>query len=133
MQQRFSLTSIQGRQHMTKQCPECQTSLEAEQPRCTNCGLIQDSFVYKSRVAAAIMAFSFGLFGLHRFYLGKWWGILYLLFFWTYIPVLISWIEGIVFLCSDQKKWNKKYNQGLSAGSEKGTVLLIIFALVFTS
>ena len=73
---------------------------------------------------------STGLFGIHRFYLGQWWGIFYLLFFWTYIPMLVAIIEGIVFLATSQKVWNDKYNRGLSLGTEKGGVVVIV-PLVF--
>ncbi len=114
---------------MSRQCTECQAHLETGQPRCPQCGSIQDDFVYKSRVAAATLAIVAGMFGAHRFFLGKWWGIFYLLFFWTYIPALIGFIEGIVFLATDQRKWNEKYNQGISAGSERGTIVIFVLFL----
>ncbi|WP_299768079.1 NINE protein [uncultured Pseudoteredinibacter sp.] len=116
---------------MDQYCSECGGALDEKKFRCTQCGLIQDSFSYKSRVAASVMAISFGMFGAHRFYLGQWWGIIYLLFFWTYIPAIIGWVEGIVFLSTNQKNWNKKYNHGLSAGSESGRALLVLFVFVF--
>ncbi|MCV6623387.1 MAG: NINE protein [Cellvibrionaceae bacterium] len=114
---------------MPKHCQECKSELSSGQIRCGQCGLIQEEFVYKSRVAAATLAIVAGMFGLHRFYLGKWWGVFYLLFFWTYIPALIGLIEGIVFLATDQKNWNAKYNQGLSAGSERGGVVIFVLFL----
>ncbi|MBB6519793.1 NINE protein [Pseudoteredinibacter isoporae] len=104
--------------------------MDAEQPQCPQCGAIQEDFVYKSRIAAAALAIGFGFFGVHRFYLGQWWGIFYLLFFWTYVPGLIAWIEGIVFLARDQKAWNAKYNKGVFAGNEKGGVLFVILIFV---
>jgi TM2 domain-containing membrane protein YozV/type II secretory pathway pseudopilin PulG len=115
---------------MNKHCSSCGVELLAECSKCSSCGAIQDSFVYKSRIAAATLALFAGIFGGHRFYLGQWWGIFYLLFCWTYIPWLIAFIEGIVFLSTSQKSWNAKYNQGISAGSEKGTVV-VIFACLF--
>ena len=115
---------------MNKYCSSCGVEMPAEAPQCRSCGAIQDNFVYKSRVAAAVIAFSTGLFGIHRFYLGQWWGIFYLLFFWTYIPMLVAIIEGIVFLATSQKVWNDKYNRGLSLGTEKGGVVVIV-PLVF--
>jgi len=41
--------------------------------------------------------------------LGQWWGIFYLLFCWTFIPSIIAFIEGIVFLVTDDDAWNAKY------------------------
>lgn len=107
-------------------CSSCGTEIEDDSPKCPNCGTIQESFVYKSRIAAAALAFFAGIFGGHRFFLGQWWGVFYLLFFWTYIPWIVGVIEGIIFLSTSQKNWNKKYNQGISAGSEKGTVVILL-------
>lgn len=92
-------------------------------------GQVPANFVYKSRVAASALAFFVGVFGAHRFFLGKWWGIFYLLFFWTYIPWIIAVIEGIVFLTTSQEEWNRKYNSGVSIGQENGTVVGI-FAII---
>ncbi len=48
----------------------------------------------KSDVTAILLAFFLGSFGAHRFYLGQTgWGILYLLFCWTFIPHLVSFVE----------------------------------------
>jgi TM2 domain-containing membrane protein YozV/type II secretory pathway pseudopilin PulG len=111
-------------------CKKCGNALGEQVNVCSTCGLIQDTFYYKSRVAAASLAIFGGIFGAHRFYLGKWWGIFYLLFFWTYIPWLVGLIEGIVFLSTSQENWNEKYNQGISAGSEKGTVVVVLAVIV---
>jgi TM2 domain-containing membrane protein YozV len=43
---------------------------------------------------AFILALLLGGFGAHRFYLGqRSWGITYLLFCWTLIPLVASWVE----------------------------------------
>ena len=48
----------------------------------------------KSDVVAILLAFFLGSFGAHRFYLGETgWGILYLLFCWTFIPHIVAFIE----------------------------------------
>jgi TM2 domain-containing membrane protein YozV len=63
----------------------------------------------KSKSTAAILALFLGGLGIHRFYLGQWWGIWYLLFVWTFIPCIVSFIEGIVFACRSEEDWNKVY------------------------
>ncbi len=70
----------------------------------------------KDRIIAALLALFFGIFGVHHFYLGnKSKGILYLIFFWTIIPAIISFIEGILFLVQDQESFDEKYNNGISS------------------
>lgn len=66
----------------------------------------------KNKVTAALLAFFLGGFGVHRFYLGQVGrGILYLLFCWTPIPWIVAFIDFIVFLASNEKTFNFKYNQ----------------------
>jgi TM2 domain-containing membrane protein YozV len=64
----------------------------------------------KNRIAAGLLAIFVGGFGIHRFYLGDATGIWYLLFCWTLIPSFIAFIEGIIYLTSDDNSWNAKYN-----------------------
>lgn len=65
----------------------------------------------KSKIAAGVLAFFAGGFGIHRFYLGEIGkGILYAIFFWTGIPFLIAFIDAIIFLTMDDEDFNYKYN-----------------------
>ncbi|OWL89338.1 TM2 domain-containing membrane protein YozV [Halopseudomonas aestusnigri] len=111
---------------MAKYCAECSTELVGEAPQCRSCGAVRGDAVYTSRVAAAALAFFTGAFGMHRFYLGQWWGIFYLLLCWTGIPSLVAFVEGIVILSTSQKAWNDNYNKGLSLGIEKGGVVIVV-------
>ncbi|WP_306293532.1 TM2 domain-containing protein [Paenibacillus sp. 32352] len=64
----------------------------------------------KSKIVAGILAILLGGFGIHKFYLGRvGWGIVYLLFCWTYIPTLISLVEGIIYFASSDESFNMKY------------------------
>lgn len=59
----------------------------------------------KSRIAAALFALLLGGIGVHKFYLGQiGMGIVYLLFCWTFIPALIAFIEGIIYLIDDERR-----------------------------
>jgi TM2 domain-containing membrane protein YozV len=65
----------------------------------------------KDRLVAALLALFLGGLGIHHFYLGNTLlGIIYLLFCWTLIPFLISFIEGIVFLCTSNAAFDAQYN-----------------------
>lgn len=64
----------------------------------------------KSRLMAALLAFFLGGIGIHKFYLGQTaMGVVYLLFSWTFIPMFISWIEGVVYLLSSERAFALKY------------------------
>jgi TM2 domain-containing membrane protein YozV/Tfp pilus assembly major pilin PilA len=89
----------------------------------------------KSRTTTAILAILLGGLGVHRFYLGQWWGVFYLLFCWTLVPGIVALVEGIVLLFSSQERWDRKYNDGVATpSSAAGTaigVVLALFGLVF--
>ncbi len=64
----------------------------------------------KSRIVAAVLAFFLGGFGIHKFYLGQiGWGIVYLLFCWSLIPSIIAFIEFIIYLCTSDEDFARKY------------------------
>ncbi|VAW62653.1 Type IV pilin PilA [hydrothermal vent metagenome] len=105
-------------------CRDCGTKISKSAVSCPSCGA-QQNLAAKSKVAAGLLAIFLGGFGVHRFYLGQWWGLFYLLFFWTWIPSLISLVEGIVFLASNEQNWNAKY------GNVKGSSALVLIVIVF--
>jgi TM2 domain-containing membrane protein YozV len=64
----------------------------------------------KSRIVAAILAFFLGGLGIHKFYLGQiGWGIIYLIFCWTFIPSIVAFIEFIIYLCTSDEDFTRKY------------------------
>jgi TM2 domain-containing membrane protein YozV len=64
----------------------------------------------KNQLAAALLAFFLGGLGVHKFYLGRiGWGIIYLLFCWTFIPAIIAFIEGIVLIAMSPEHFAAKY------------------------
>ncbi len=70
----------------------------------------------KNRFAAAILAILLGGVGIHKFYLGAWgWGLIYLVFSWTFIPSAIGVIEGIRYLVLSDEAFEFKALAGRSA------------------
>lgn len=79
----------------------------------------------KSRILTAVLAFVLGLFGIHHFYLGnKKLGLAYLVFFWTYIPVLLGWLEGLSCLFMDDYGWRNR-RRGFIV-TKKGTIAFVV-------
>ncbi len=65
----------------------------------------------KDKNIAAIMAFFFGWMGAHKFYLGQVGaGVVYLVFSWTAIPLMISFIEFIMLALMDKDEFNRRFN-----------------------
>ena len=106
-----------------KFCSECGSLINAKAEICPKCGVRQAGKPVsinlgatasngKSRIAAALFAFFLGWIGAHKFYLGQVGkGILYLLFCWTGIPAIVSFIEFILLLVMSDEEFNRKYGQ----------------------
>lgn len=102
-----------------KFCSECGAIIKAKAEICPKCGVRQSAPPNslaavapngKSKLAAALFALLLGGIGIHKFYLGSvGWGIVYLLFCWTFIPAIIGFIEGILLLVMSESDFNKKY------------------------
>lgn len=97
-------------------CRGCGKAIHESANSCPKCGAVQhsnravQSASGKDRLTAALLAIFLGGIGAHRFYLGKTIsGIFYLLFFWTFIPAIIAFIEGIILLTMPDSDFVKKY------------------------
>ncbi|MEP6989542.1 MAG: TM2 domain-containing protein [bacterium] len=59
----------------TKYCVACQRTIDAEAAVCTSCGVMQPYMPSdeseKRILPAALLCFLFGIFGAHRFYVGR--------------------------------------------------------------
>jgi TM2 domain-containing membrane protein YozV len=63
-----------------------------------------------NKTTEALLAIFLGDFGAHKFYLEQSiTGFLYLIFFWTFIPALIGFIEGLNYLSHSQDEFTEKY------------------------
>lgn len=57
-----------------------------------------------------MLALFLGGAGVHKFYAGKWiMGILYLLFSWTYIPIIISLFDVIIAILKPSDEYGRIY------------------------
>jgi TM2 domain-containing membrane protein YozV len=70
---------------------------------------INPAWPVKNKIVAGVLGILLGGLGIHKFYLGKiGMGILYLCFCWTGIPALIGFVEGIIYLCSNDENFQLK-------------------------
>lgn len=111
-------------------CIKCGTALYSGMTHCPNCYTQQPRTRRKSKVTAGFLAFFLGGLGVHRFYLGQWWGIFYLLFALTGIPGVIALIEAFVFWFTPRERWERKYGQ-VAAGGAGMVVALVVGAIFF--
>ena len=98
-------------QQERKKCPFCGGEILSTVAKCKHCGeFVNKEYIAtngKSKVAAALLAFFIGGFGVHMFYVGRTKaGVLYLIFCWTYIPALLALIDFIFILCGKFKDKN---------------------------
>ena len=99
-------------------CHQCGTQILKIAEICPKCGVRQRSAV--SKTALLLLTFFFGGIGAHKFYLGKYWqGALYLVFFWTGIPALVSLVEFLIYIFTSSDRLNEKY-------SAHGSLTLIV-------
>lgn len=105
-------------------CRGCGAPVHATAAACPKCGAQLKSSLSnfadsvnsqlsggRSKIAAALLAFFLGGFGAHKFYLGRMvQGFFYLLFCWTFIPAVIAFIEGILYLSMSERDFNQQYN-----------------------
>ncbi len=94
-------------------CSSCGAVIKKEAEICPECGVRQSqpaASSSKDRVTAGILALLLGGLGAHKFYLGETGlGLLYLCFSWTFIPAIVGFIEGILYLTKTDEEFQRKY------------------------
>ena len=91
------------------QQPQPQVVIQQAAPQQVYVTGINPSWPIKNKIAAGLLGIFFGAIGVHKFYMGKiGMGILYLCFCWTGIPAIVGFIEGIIYLCSNDEHFQLK-------------------------
>jgi TM2 domain-containing membrane protein YozV len=102
-------------------CMECGKQISDQAAACPTCGapMLGRSqanaspvmvAATKSRSAAVLLAMLLGGIGFHKFYLNRpGWGVIYLLFCWTFVPAIIGFFEGLVYLSMSEEAFEQKY------------------------
>ncbi len=104
-----------------KYCTECGSIINAKAEICPKCGVRQlpaptagplgrSTTDGKNKVVAGLLALFLGGIGVHKFYLGKGvQGLLYLVFFWTFIPAILGFVEGLNYLLMSEQTFFERY------------------------
>ncbi|MBW6454551.1 MAG: NINE protein [Trueperaceae bacterium] len=103
-------------------CHSCGVPVNDEQIVCVKCGVslarrgtgaepLRSLYEQpKNRMTAGLLSLLLGGIGAHKFYLGSWgWGLVYLVFVWTYIPVIVGVVEGIILLSMSDEQFHERY------------------------
>jgi TM2 domain-containing membrane protein YozV len=110
-------------------CAQCGSPLGAG-TFCGRCGARAPEERGRSKIGAALLAFFLGSVGAHKFYLGRTLaGVLYLLFFWTFIPRVVSLVEFVLLLVMSDEPFREKYPGRASAGAVVACVVLPVVAV----
>ena len=106
-----------------KFCMDCGQAINKNAEICPKCGIRQmpaPITLYnpqpvvpangRSRQTAGLLSIFLGSFGAHKFYLGQAGvGVLYLLFMWTFLPLIVGLIEGVHLLNMSDQEFNAKH------------------------
>ena len=99
-----------------KFCAECGAQINAKAEICPKCGVRQapaaSAKPHKDRITAALLALFLGGLGIHKFYLAGGstkWGIIYLVFCWTFIPAILALIEAVLLFTMSDKTFQEMH------------------------
>lgn len=95
-------------------CRDCGKEISANALACPHCGAQQKSTGGKTQVVAFLLAWFFGVLGIHKFYLGQTWqGIIMLVLTFTFFGIIITglwaFIDGIRYMLMSEEEFNKNY------------------------
>lgn len=104
-----------------KYCRDCGQLIAKQAEVCPECGVRQrlegGGAGQSDNVVAGLLALFLGGLGAHKFYQGNTkYGVLYLCFFWTFIPATLALVEGILMLIADDEEYERTYADGSILG-----------------
>ena len=110
----------------SKFCTACGKQLHINAEICPSCGVrAMASPSGVNKIALVLLALFMGGLGAHKFYVKKYGqGVLYLLFCWTYIPTLVSFIECLIYCFTSEDELQKRYPQAGSAA-----IVFVVFLI----
>ncbi|WP_048127579.1 TM2 domain-containing protein [Methanosarcina lacustris] len=95
----------------SKFCRECGAEIKENAEICPKCGVRQKMISSKNKTVAGLLALFLGGIGIHKFYMNKpLWGLIYILFCWTFIPSIAALIEGLMYLFESEEKFQGRLN-----------------------
>lgn len=98
-------------------CNECNREVSDTAPRCPHCGYTSGQYAGKSKSLAIVLALFLGGLGIHKFYLGKnGAGFLYLIFCWTFIPVILGVFDAFVLMGKSERTFTGGVRPGIASG-----------------
>jgi len=105
-----------------KFCESCGNIIKIRAEICPKCGVrLLAAAKGKSKAAAILLALFLGGIGFHKFYLGQTgMGIIYLIFFWTGLPMIVGFIEGIWYITLSDEEFAARFSgvQNSISGSQ---------------
>lgn len=106
-------------------CTSCGAIIKERAELCPECGVRNApagaGTTGKDRTTAALFALLLGGLGAHHFYLGNTTrAVLYLVFFWTFIPAMVSFVEGIIYLTKTDAEFQAQYVDGPTTAQPTG-------------
>ena len=110
---RHLIASTAKEEDMSKFCHACGNEIDSRAELCPGCGVRQPVDRHrgrKSRNVAAVLALFLGGIGAHKFYLGHMvWGLLYLVFAWTFIPAFLGFLEFFVYVSTSEETFAARH------------------------
>lgn len=116
-------------------CRGCGKQIHKTAQACPSCGApqvteLKDTGDLRTQTAAGLWCVFLGQFGAHWFYLRRTVpGILSLLFFWTGIPAIVAFVNGLQIAYGSREQWSLKYNNGVETPPVHWVVKILVIAL----
>lgn len=107
------------------ECKSCGNFISIKSGACTRCGEPR-----KIKLIAILLSLFLGGIGIHRFYLGRHLsGIIYLLFCWTFIPAIFSFLEVLRYCFMSDKDFDAHYNQNLKINEVRPAIMYAVIGV----